>query len=155
MGVKAKDIMTRDVITVETSLKVNELVDLFVEHKISSVPVVDGKGKLVGIVTKTDIIGHCMDMDLDLTVTLGLKDIMDSHPGLENLSVTSETQLKAEDIMTPNPVTARESTPVEKLAEIMLDKRVHRLIITKGKKLTGIVSTFDIISFVAGKTTSE
>ena len=151
MGVKAKDIMTRDVITVNEDMKVNELVDLFVEHKISSVPVVDKKGKLVGIVTKTDIIGHCMDMDLDLTVTLGLKDIMETHPGLENLEVTSETQLKVEDIMTPNPVIARESHTVERLAEIMLDNRVHRLIIMKGQKLTGIVSTFDIISFVAGK----
>jgi CBS domain-containing protein len=151
LGIKAKDIMTRDVITVRRDMKVNELVDLFVEHKISSVPVLDIKGALVGIVTKTDIIGHCMDMDLDLTVTLGLKDIMDSHPGLENLTVTSETQLKVEDIMTPHPVIARENHTVEKLAEIMLEHRVHRLIIVKGKKLTGIVSTFDIISFVAGK----
>jgi len=143
--------MTRNVITVTSDLRVNELVDQFIKHKISSVPVLDKKGNLVGIVTKTDIIGHCMDMDLDLTVTLGLKDIMDSHPGLDNLSVTSETQLKARDIMTSNPVTARENTTVERLAEIMLEKRVHRLIIVKGKKLTGIVSTFDIISFVAGK----
>ena len=151
MGVKAKDIMTRDVITVEKDCKVSELVDLFVEHKISSVPVVNKKGKLVGIVTKTDIIGHCMDMDLDLTVTMGLKDIMDSHPGLDNLSITSETQLKVEDIMTPNPVIARESHTVEHLAEIMLEHKVHRLIVMKGNKLSGIVSTFDIISFVAGK----
>jgi CBS domain-containing protein len=143
--------MTRDVITVEKDLKVNDLVDLFVEKKISSVPVVNKKGKLLGIVTKTDIIGHCMDLDMDLTVTLGLKDIMDNHPGLENLSVTSETQLKASDIMTPDPVIARENHPVEKLAEIMLENRVHRLIILKGQKLTGIVSTFDIISHVAGK----
>ena len=151
MGVKAKDIMTHDVITVASDFKVNEVIDMFVKHKISSVPVVDSKGKLVGIVTKTDIIGHCMDMDLDLTVTVGLKDIMDTHPELEKLSVFSESPMKAEDIMTPKPVTARENTPVERLAEIMLDKKVHRLIITKGKKLTGIVSTFDIISFVAGK----
>ena len=151
MGVKAKDIMTRDVITVNEDMKVNELVDLFVEHKISSVPVVGKKGKLVGIVTKTDIIGHCMDMDLDLTVTLGLKDIMETHPGLENLEVTSETQLTVKNIMSPNPVIARESHTVERLAEIMLDNRIHRLIIMKGQKLTGIVSTFDIISFVAGK----
>ena len=149
MGVKAKDIMTRDVITVRANLKVNDLIDMFVEHKISSVPVVDPKGKVIGIVTKTDIVGHFMDLDLDLTVKMGLRDLMDATPDLEKLSIASESQLDVGNIMSPDPITARENWTVEKLAETMLEHRVHRLIITKGKKLTGIVSTFDIISFVA------
>ncbi len=151
MGIKAKDIMTRNVITVRGELKVNDLIDLFIDNGISSAPVVDKKGKLIGIVTKTDIIGHFMDLDLDLTVKMGLKDLMDSTPDLENLSITSEIQLDVGQIMTPDPITARESWTVEKLAEAMLDNRVHRLVVTKGKKLTGIVSTIDIISYVAGR----
>ncbi len=151
VGIKAKDIMTRNVITVRGELKVNDLIDLFIDNGISSVPVVDKKGKLIGIVTKTDIIGHFMDLDLDLTVKMGLKDLMDSTPDLENLSITSDVQLDVGQIMTPDPITARESWSVEKLAEAMLDNRVHRLVVTRGKKLTGIVSTIDIISHVAGR----
>lgn len=150
MSVKAKDIMTRELVTVEKDLKVNDLIDLFVEHRISCAPVVDKKGKLAGIVTKTDIIGHFMDLDLDLTVKMGLKDLMDSTPDLENLSIASETQLSVGGIMSPAPVTARESTTVEELAKIMIDNKIHRVVIMKGKKLTGLVSTIDIISHVAG-----
>ncbi len=155
MGIKAKDIMTRNVITVRKELKVNDLIDLFIDNEISSVPVVDKKGKLVGIATKTDIIGHFMDLDLDLTVKMGLKDLMDSTPDLEKLSIASETQLDVGNIMTPGPITARESWSVEKLAETMLDNRIHRLVITKGKKLTGIVSSIDIISHVAGRNKND
>ena len=151
MGIKAKDIMTRNVITVRGELKVNDLIDLFIDNGISSAPVVDKKGKLIGIVTKTDIIGHFMDLDLDLTVKMGLKDLMDSTPDLEKLSIASETQLDVGHIMSPNPISARESWSVEKLAETMLDNRVHRLVITKGRKLTGIVSTIDLISHIAGR----
>ena len=151
MGKKAKHIMTREIITVPPDMRVNDLIELLIEHRISCAPVVDGDGELVGIVTKTDILGHFMDMDLDLTVRLGLRDLLDAHPDLEQMAVSADTQLTAERIMTPKPQTARENTPVEKLAERMLDNRIHRLIITKRKKLTGIVSTIDILRHVAGK----
>jgi CBS domain-containing protein len=152
---KAKDIMSRNVITVHGELKVNDLIDVFIENGISSAPVVDNKDKLIGIVTKTDIIGHFMDLDLDLTVKMGLKDLMDSSPDLEKISIASETQLDVASIMSPNPISARESWTAVKLAETMLDNRVHRLVITKGKKLTGIVSTIDLISHIAGRTKND
>ncbi|MBW7995513.1 MAG: CBS domain-containing protein [Candidatus Glassbacteria bacterium] len=150
MSVKARDIMTRKVIKVGKEMKVNDLIDLFIKHNFSSAPVVDKKGKLVGIVTKTDIIGHFMDLDLDLTVKLGLKDLMDTTPELEKLSIETESQLNVGSIMSPDPVTAKETMAVEQLAQMMLENKIHRLIVMKGRKLTGLVSTIDIISHVAG-----
>ena len=151
MNNTAKDIMTRKVVTVEENLMVNDLIDLFLEKKISCAPVVDRKKKLIGIVTKTDIIARFMDLDLDLTLKVGLKDILDSHADMSEFEVTTETELSVGQIMTPKPFTAGENTTIEELAEVMIKNRIHRLIIEKSGKIVGIVSTLDVLYSVAGK----
>lgn len=156
MNKTAKDIMTRKVIVVKKDMMVNDLIDFFLEKKISCAPVVDSKKKLVGIVTKTDILGRFMDLDLDLSLKVGLKDILDTHhPALSELEVSSETELRVGQIMTPKPITVGENTAIEKLAEIMIKNGIHRLIIKKGSKIVGIVSTIDVLYHVAGKTKNE
>ena len=156
MSKTAKNIMTRKVIVVKEDMMVNDLIDLFLEKKISCAPVLDRKKKLIGVVTKTDILGRFMDLDLDLTLKVGLKDILESpHPDLSELEVSSEPELKVGQIMTPKPITAGENTTVEKLAEIMIKNGIHRLIIKKGGKIVGIVSTLDMLYHVAGKNKNE
>ncbi|MEA2063655.1 MAG: CBS domain-containing protein [Gemmatimonadota bacterium] len=150
MGKKARDIMTTDVVIVDEDTTINNLIETFIEHKISCAPVLNGKKKLTGIVTKTDVLGHFLDIDLDLTLKVGLRDILDFTSEHGELEISSVTELKVSDIMTPKPVTARESAPVESLAETMVEHGIHRLIITKGKAVTGIVSSFDLIYYVAG-----
>ena len=51
----AKDIMTRDVVTVSPTLAVKDLAKLLVKNRISGVPVVDKKGKIIGVVSEVDI----------------------------------------------------------------------------------------------------
>ena len=147
--------MTRKVIVVKKDMRVNDLIELFLKNKISCAPVVDRKKKLVGIVTKTDILGLFMNFDLDFTLKAGLKDILESHLDLSELKVSSKTESKVGQIMTPNPVTASENTAIEKLAEIMIENGVHRLIIKKVGKIVGIVSTLDMLYYIAGKTKNE
>src|SRR3972149_442896 len=54
---KAKDIMTRDVITVSPDTTMEELGRLFIERGISGAPVVDNSGNVIGIITENDLIG--------------------------------------------------------------------------------------------------
>ncbi len=151
----AKDIMTRKVVVVKENMRVNDLIELFLKNKISCAPVVDRKKKLVGIVTKTDILSRFMNFDLDFTLKAGLKDILESHPDLSELKVSSKTESKAGQIMTPNPITASENTAIEKLAEVMIENGIHRLIIKKVGKIVGIVSTLDMLYYIAEKTKNE
>ena len=51
----AKDIMTRDVITVGPKATVREIAEILVEHKISGLPVVDGEGRVLGLVSEGDL----------------------------------------------------------------------------------------------------
>ncbi len=53
---KAKDIMTKDVITAKNETTIEELARLLIDHKISGVPVVDDDNQLIGIVTENDLI---------------------------------------------------------------------------------------------------
>jgi len=151
----AKDIMTRKVIVVKEDMRVSDLIELFLKNEISCAPVVDRKKKLVGIVTKTDILSRFMNFDLDFTLKAGLKDILESHPDKGEIKVSSETESKVGQIMTPNPITASENTAVEKLAEVMIENGIHRLIIKKVGKIVGIVSTLDMLYYIAGKTKNE
>ena len=52
----ASDIMTREVVSVSRETSIRELAEIFTNHHIGSVPVVDSEGVLVGIVTESDLI---------------------------------------------------------------------------------------------------
>ena len=52
----ARDIMTRDVITVPPSMKIKQLANALIKNQVSGAPVADKKGKIVGIVSEADIV---------------------------------------------------------------------------------------------------
>ena len=75
----AKQIMTRKIITVELELEVSELASLFWKNRIGGAPVVDGSGKLLGIVTESDLIDQSKKVHIPTIMT-----ILDSMIFLEN-----------------------------------------------------------------------
>ncbi len=56
MGVTASDIMTLDVVCVKSTASMQELLEIISAHRVSGVPVLDEESKLVGIVSKTDLV---------------------------------------------------------------------------------------------------
>jgi CBS domain-containing protein len=155
MTILAKEIMTKNVITVQEDMKVLSLIEILNENKISGAPVVDKSGKLIGIVTKSDILGTFLDFDIDLNLKIDLKGIMEFARDKSVGTIVSETEVEVKDIMTPNPITAEEDTSIEKLAEIMIDNRIHRIIIVKDESITGIVSPLNLLYYVAGRIKDE
>jgi len=151
----AKDIMTKDVIVVEEDTKVYRLIELFNDNKISGVPVVNKQKELVGIVTKSDVFGLFLDSDIDLKLKIGLNDILDLEEEESSSEVVPETEIEVKYIMTPNPITTSEDTSIEKLAEIMIDKKIHRIIITRDNSIVGIISPFDLLHYLAGRGENE
>jgi len=147
---KARDIMTRNIIVVEEDASINNLIRIFMDNKISCVPVVNKKNILVGIVTKTDVLSHFMDIDLHISVKDTLQDILEFSSEQRDLETVPDSEMKVRTIMTPNPITTGEDTTVESLANSMVNNNIHRLIITRDNEITGIVSTLDILYHVAG-----
>lgn len=146
---KAKDIMRKKVVTVTGAMTLRELAKLLVEKRISGAPVVDGRGKLIGVVSQTDLVRHEREAGTERAVPAYYKDHEDWVLA-RGLQFEDPDFTRVEDIMTPAVLSADELTPVEELARTMLRRRVHRLIVTDKGRLRGIVSATDLLKVVAG-----
>jgi CBS domain-containing protein len=148
---KAKDIMTKDVITVKPDTTVEELARLLTENRISGVPVVDDDGKLTGIVTENDLISQNKRLHIPTVIRL-----FDAFFFIEGLGKV-EREIKkmaayiVADIMTADVVTVNEETPLQEIATIMIEKKIHLLPVLREGKVVGIVGKADIVRAMAGE----
>ncbi len=137
---KAKDIMRRNIVTVSPLATAKELAELLTKHKITGVPVVDSHGALMGVVSQTDIVRKQARSEKDDALDY-YRDVMSLFEPVSRV----EDEVTVFDLMTPGVLSADEETPVSDLARQMLARRIHRLPITRNKRLVGIVSTMDIL----------
>lgn len=145
----ARDIMTADVVTIRPEASVEDLAALLEAKRIGGVPVVDEDGQLVGIVTQSDLVQRCRDLELPPAL-----NILDLHVFLETeagFKRRLEKMLGAtvRAVMTPDPVTIPPEMPVNEIAKLMSDRQVHTLPVLDGKKLVGIVGKIDLVRGVA------
>jgi CBS domain-containing protein len=116
----ARDIMTRRVYTIHPEASAQEAARLLDEKRISGAPVVDGEGKLIGIVTEADII-----------------------------SKVNREGLRVADIMSHELIVVSEETPLEEIAALLSERKIKRVPVVEGGRLVGIVSRADIVHAVA------
>ena len=144
----AEDIMNPDVLTVRDDMLVRDLALFLTEHEISGAPVVDAGGRPVGVVSGTDVVS---------VDRAGRKDVSDPSPyylrAFENrFSVESirglrveEEALTVSDIMTPVVISVARDMPVSRIARLMLNDHIHRVIVREGDSIAGIVTSFDML----------
>jgi CBS domain-containing protein len=144
----ARDIMTRDVITVPSGTTVKELVGVFRDKHVGGVPVVDD-GKLVGIVTEGDL----MAMDADIHYPHYF-ELFDSVIYLGSQKKFKEQLEKAaaatvRDLMTEKVKTVAPDDPARKAATLMSDHRFDRVpVVDATHAVVGIISRHDIIKLL-------
>ena len=139
---KAKDIMRRKVVTVERWLTLPELAKLFEEKGITGAPVVDEKGVILGVVSQTDLVR--VRREAAAGVALYHKELEEPLTAL-GIHFEEVDPGRVESIMTPGAIAFDENAPVEALAEAMLERHIHRVLITRGDYLAGIVTTMDLL----------
>lgn len=137
MAILARDIMTREIATVTPSMPIDDLCEIFQRNNIKGAPVVDAAGRLLGIVTESDVVFG----------GLGRGENRFNSPAEGRLPAPGPTTVS--EIMTEPAISAEEETPVEQIAEIMWKMRIHRIPICRKGRLTGIVSTLDICQALA------
>ena len=140
----ASDIMRKDVVTVRDTATVKELARLLVERRISGAPVVDASGKLVGVVSQTDLVRGVREDPQPHEVPAYHADL-DRWLGRRGYQVEAPDFKLVREVMTPGVIAADVKTPVIELAKTMARKHIHRLIITEKKKIAGIVTSMDIL----------
>ena len=141
----AKDIMTKEVITVSPEMEILQAAQLLLEKRVNGVPVVDATGKMVGILCQSDVIAQQKKLPIPSFFTF-----LDGV-----ISLTSMKQLEKEarkiaattvaDAMTTDPVTVEPDTSDEKIAELMVDRNFHTLPVLEAGKLVGIIGKEDVL----------
>ncbi|MHB8846731.1 MAG: CBS domain-containing protein [Nitrospirota bacterium] len=145
----AKDIMSKDVVSVTPDTSIAELAALLVGRQISGVPVVDANGSLAGIVTENDLISQNKRLHIPTVVSF-----LDAAIYLESSKKFADevkriTATKVADIMVKKVVTVAEDTSLTDIATIMSEKKVHILPVVKAGKVVGVVGKRDVVKAVS------
>lgn len=142
----ARDIMQRKLITVPPDMLVSELAQLFTSKGISGAPVVD-LGRPIGVVSLTDIANASSEGRLVQHAARPhyYRDVWLDEEELDGFSIEQVDARTVADIMTPAVYQADQTTSLVELVEIMLEAKIHRVIITDKDKAVGIVTTTDLI----------
>lgn len=141
----AKDIMTREVITVSPSDKVEEVARLLVENKISGVPVVDADHHVLGIITEKDLMIKASELKMPFYLTLFDSIIFLENPIRFNNELRKYTASRVKDAMTSKVLVVEEDTPLTKVVEIMQDRQINRVPVVRHGKLVGIITRNDVL----------
>lgn len=142
---KAKEVMTKDVITVRRETSVRELALIFTERRISSVPVVDENDNLVGIVSESDLIEQDKNLHIPTVVSIFdwviyLESDKRFEKELQKMTAQTVGEIVSEEVFSVTP-----DTPVSEVADIMSSKRVHAVPVVEGGRVVGVVSRIDLI----------
>jgi CBS-domain-containing membrane protein len=145
----AKDIMTKDVITVKPDSSIEELSSILVKNQISGVPVVDAAGSLFGMVTENDLISRNKRLHIPTVVSfLDASIYLESSKKFEE-EVKRLTATRVGDICSRKSVSVAEDTTIEDIATIMTEKKVHLLPVIRNGKVAGIIGKRDVVKAVA------
>jgi CBS domain-containing protein len=145
---RAMDIMTTDVITVDPNMTVQALATLLAERGISGAPVVDASGRLVGVISEGDLL-HRAEIGtarrhrvrrrswwLDHFASDAAREYVKSHGRTVN------------DIMTRDVATVTEETDLADVAALLEARRVKRVPVMRDGKVVGIISRANIVRAV-------
>jgi len=126
------DVMQTQLQTIRCTDSLVDAIALLAESHVSGVPVVDDHGRLVGVLSNSDI----------------LETLAEHTDPDEREAVFAETLVQ--EIMTPRPQTISPDALVKDAAQRMLYLEVHRLFVEHEGRLAGVVSTTDLVRALAG-----
>jgi len=142
----AGDVMTRKVISVASDASAMQAGALMLKHQISGLPVVDSSGILLGIISEGDFLRRA-ELGTRRRRARWLEFLI--GPGRLASEYVHACGRKATEIMTPNPCTVTEVTPVTEVVRLMECHRIKRVPVVCGRQVVGIVSRADLLRALA------
>jgi CBS domain-containing protein len=138
----ASDVMTRNVASIGRDAPIGDAIRLMLNHRISGLPVVDGSGKVVGMLTEGDLLRRAETQTERqrprwLELLLGPGRLADEYVRTHGRKVG--------EIMTEDLVSVAEDTPLAEIVQLMERRRIKRLPVLRGDALVGIVTRADLM----------
>ena len=149
--VTAREIMTPSVKAVPKSWTMQELARFLTDNEITGSPVSDNDDNIIGIVTLKDIADFSWKRTEPDTEERLTPEERDEARRLKQLVFEGMSRMPVEvyDIMTPMVRSVEQETDVRTIADIMMEEHLHRIFVTKGNTITGIITTYDMLKLVA------
>lgn len=154
--VLAEEIMEKDVLELTTLTPIESAIELMQEYAISGAPVVDEAGTLVGVLSASDIIkrdrAHNEEPDEEGT-SFYAADPFDAQNNdffsREDYSLDVLGRELAVDWMTPKVVSVGPEATLAEVCALMAGESIHRVFVVKDKRLQGVISTLDVVNYLA------
>lgn len=153
---KARDIMTKEVVWIPENTSVSEAIKLFVDEMISGAPVVDEEGGLVGVVSLRDfarntvITSQTSDDQRQSAFFYETWELPITQSEATRFHIETESDLAVKDVMTPTLFYVDVDMPVRDVAEMMLKGRIHRVVVLENDELAGLITTMDMLKAIVG-----
>lgn len=139
---KAKDVMTRSVISISSSDTIARAIRLMLQNHISGLPVIDELGRLEGMVTEGDFLRRT-ETGTRRRQPRWLEFLM--SPGRLATDYVRTHGRRIGEVMTPDVVTVTEDTSLDEVVALMEKKRIKRVPVVRGDKVVGILSRANLL----------
>ena len=135
----AKDVMKTELVTLSADTHVKEIAKLMLAHDISGLPVVSQQGEVLGVVSELDLMRkHIKPNDLSIWTMIWGMDADKTKKYQDALrKYLGKT---AEDVMTAPALTVDAEETLETVGNLMFNKQIKRVFVTKDEKLAGVIS---------------
>ena len=143
---RAADVMTVNVVSVDPDMPVQEIARLMSERGISGVPVVEKDGRLVGMISEGDLLRR-VETDTQLRRSWWL-EMLSTNTELASDYVKTHGR-RARHVMTDKVVTVEEATPLVAIADLLESHRIKRVPVVRKGALVGIVSRANLVRALA------
>jgi CBS domain-containing protein len=152
MNKTVAEVMTPTPITVTPEMPLKEAIAILVENKISGLPVIDGKGELLGILSESDLMWQETGVEPPPYIMILDSIIYLQNPARYEKEIHKALGQTVADVMSDKPITIKGNQPVKKAAQLLHDKQIRRLPVLDDQDLViGIITQGDIIRAMASE----
>ena len=146
-----RDLMTTDVVSAPPDMPVRDIARLLLTHRISAVPVVDGSGAVLGMVSEGDLIGR-NDEERQARQDWWLTLLAEGEPLSEDfVAGLRHPGRTARDVMSAPVIHVAETTEAAEAAALLSQYRIKRVPVLRDGRIVGIVSRADLLRALAGE----
>jgi CBS domain-containing protein len=143
---KAYDVMTPEPVCVDPSTSIRSLARVFEDNEISGAPVVDAEGRVIGVVSKTDLIRRCSEGSADAPPAY-LFEILCEQESVDGAGeLPPEAVFCVEDFMSEDPLMVSPEMSAASIARELHERRLHRVIVVDSdQRPVGVVTSLDLL----------
>jgi len=140
-----RDLMTRELVCASTGDSLRDVARQLDEYEISGLPVVDDQDRLVGVISRTDLLRRLLEGPAEARRDEAWLDLLTAGSA-RSIDVDAARLGTVDDLMSIDPVTAKADENLATVARRMADERVHRVVVIDDQRHPiGIVTTLDLL----------